>query len=410
MAYGIAQVINNLNSGNDSTVITLGDSTVMGNYDTITTSSLGLTGGGWSYRLGVLIGQSLNINVSYSFMRYTAAYVGALPVTPYGWEAPILINVSTRGSSAPTLHWYNGGIGMSTVEMNAAWLTTYTGTDNRNMVLYGPTADAIFIGLGINDLRGGEGNLAPSVFTTQYQSYVAALQSKCSGVPIIITTQNVLAAGFDAAQVAGMSAMLTAFTGHALPLTPALQYCNVANTIALDTRQAFDGLSTSTYLYDGALHPSAYGYQLQANWMMAQLVTKATATITTTMGTPGVVRQTPILPANWHIGDTFTAFNQNSVGATINLLNAAVARLGGYTLPNVPTNFDVGVTFTAESANTVGSAINALGNIVANLGGGASTQVKANWTPGAQFNYSDQNTVESAINALGVSIALLQSK
>ena len=369
-------LVEKLSSGQSITIQATGDSTVYGAYDTAMS--------GWVGRLGIAFGNAFNATVT------CTQYNG------YGGYNPAVTLRTGSGSTQVILR--DAGV--------PSWQTPQV-TGSLTAMLNVTNIDVIIHGTGFNDINVGT---TPTQFVTNIRQLISGIKAKSPSVPIIITTENVAnSSSYDAA----FNAMANDLVGQSLPLSPPLlASTTVSGVFLMDTRQAYGNTWQSNLMSD-YLHPNSAGYQAQASWMYGLLGDTAGgggSRITTTTGTAAVIRQTPVLLANWQIGNTFTASNENTVGATINLLNAAVAQLGGPTLPNVPTNFDVGVTFTAESANTVGSAINTLGNVVANLGGGALTPVKANWQPGAQFNYSDQNSVESAINALGVSIALLQSK
>ena len=361
---------NKLTAGQGVTIAVTGDSVAQGYGDFANSGPYGFAGPGWPIRFCSNLAAACNANAN-------------------------LISLS------------NQAIAGTQIGYDFGWLQTIPAT-----------TDALILCDGINDMSiGGKSSAA---FAADMQTYIQMARTGLSNgavwgpalpltVPIIILTED------DLLTEDAFSGLTKILTGQSIPLSPPLApILGYPNCWVLDTLGGvFAGASGITY--DG-IHPNTAGYIAMAAWMTAELlsggaVSGVSSVIATSTGKPTVIRATPTLPANWRIGNTFAASNENSVGLTINALNAAVAQLGGTALPSVPTNLDVGVTFTADVANTIGTAVNALSSAIFNIGGGGlSTPIRSNWTPGALFTSDDQNTVESAINALAVSIAVLQNK
>jgi lysophospholipase L1-like esterase len=356
-------------------------------------------------------GQNVTIAVTgdsvaqgYGYFANSGPYGFAGP----GWPSRFCADIAAACNANPSLVTLSKqAIGGTQISSDFGWLKTIPAN-----------TDALILCDGINDFYTGSKSAA--AFAADVQTYINMARTGLSNgtswgpalpltVPIIMLTES------DNLTTASFSGVTKILTGQTLPLNPPLApFLNYPNCWYLDTLGGvFAGHPELGY--DG-IHPNTAGYIAMAAWMASELLSGGTvngssSTIAATTSKPTVVRQTPALPANWQIGNTFAASNENAVGATINTLNAAIAQLGAAQLPSVPTNLDAGVTFTADKANTVGTAINALSTTISNLGGnGLSIPLRANWTSGSVFTSDDQNTVESAINALSVSIAILQSK
>ena len=126
--------------------------------------------------------------------------------------------------------------------------------------------DIIIHGTGFNDVNV---STTPAQFVTNIRQLITGIKTKCPGVPIIITTENVAnSSSYDAA----FNALANDLVGQSLPVSPPLlASTTVSGVWLMDTRQAY-GNTWQPSLMTDTLHPNATGYQAQANWMYALLV------------------------------------------------------------------------------------------------------------------------------------------
>jgi lysophospholipase L1-like esterase len=254
--FGLAE---KLASGQSLIIQALGDSTVYGAYDTDMS--------GWVGRLGVNFGKAFNKTVK--AQQYNAIGVYNPAVT------------------------LNTGIGSNQIVVRDAGEPGWTTTGvyySLNTMLNISDPDLIIHGTGFNDINQGN---TPAQFVSYIQLLITGIKTKCPGVPIIITTENVAnSSSYNAA----FNALSNDLVGQSLPVyPPLLASTTISGVWLMDTRQAFGNVWQSSLMTD-TLHPTAAGYQAQADWMYELLVagyggagvTPGADAITITNGTPSI--------------------------------------------------------------------------------------------------------------------------
>lgn len=299
----LAAVVDTVQTGS-SVLFFIGDSTVFGAGDGAFPGSAG----GWPKRLGIAIGQYCGVTVT--FRTYNAS--------TYSYGADVV--AYDAGSGSRHILIVNGGVNSQYIASLTNLINGYGLVDSA-----AATADCVFIGTGINDAYYGS---TPATYVPNYLAFIDLLKSRCPAATICCTTQDVLSPTALASQsyyqyVPNYNALLTTLVGGALQMTPALQYSTAHDVWVLDTQQAYGNVWTSTYMLDN-VHPQAVGYQQQADWMAAKLLTAPPAPVITTMSLGDMVRDVPFdltlvatnskdatwtvasgaLPAGLHLADT----------------------------------------------------------------------------------------------------------
>ena len=315
-------------SGTSTTLFFTGDSTVWGACDGGSTL---VSNGGWPRRLGVAIGQYCNTTVKYQVYN-PSTRVYSSPATVY------------TGTGTHSITVINGGISSQYIPT----LTNYI--NNYNLISSAAaTADCAFIGTGINDARFAA---TPTDYVPDYLAFINLIQSRCTTATTCVTTQNVLSsaamAGRYARYTSNYNALLTALVGDVMPTAPALQYSDVHSTWTLDTQQAYGNVYQPLLMAD-SVHPNAYGYTAQSNFMAVQLLVAPTGPTITTTTLDTIIRGIPFSQTLTATG-TVTAWSIASGTIPTGLaLNASTGTISG-----TPNQYGGTYTFTVRASNDNG--------------------------------------------------------
>jgi lysophospholipase L1-like esterase len=272
-----SNVNNKLSLGQNVTIQTCGDSVTYGwNGFSVDANH------GWAGRLGILIGQVYDYNVS-----FTQFNPGSTPA----YATPIALYSSKRGSLAPTLLIRNGGINFAAIQQQALTYLTQ-GMLNKS------DPDVIITGYGFNDIQRVKRTNAQ--FVADYQNFITLVQNTyCPGVPIIVTTEDSCGPSVWSVMYPAWNALIAGLgINQSIPLLPKPSVVSptYSGVWMLDTMQAFNGTqplpmtlayfnaNVSKYLNDAA-HCNPLGYQTWAEWLFQQIVAEPTTylpSITTT--------------------------------------------------------------------------------------------------------------------------------
>lgn len=242
-----------LDAGQDVVLMDFGDSTGFGAFDAEppATPTTGTTKHGSFGRMGLDLGDEYDANVVVKQFSGTA------------WGSPTTLRSSVFGSSQ-TITLLSGAIDSQALVNQESFLST-------NLLQYASTADLLIGYEGINDVDVSD--LDAADFVSAYQHFIEEVRAAEPNLPIVITTENPTTYTNESQFAANFSALATAYVGAAIPLSPPLQRSPVPNVWVLDTRQAFNGYTLSTLIYNvgATVHPNYLGYKVLADWMSFQL-------------------------------------------------------------------------------------------------------------------------------------------
>lgn len=227
-------------AGSSPLIGALGDSTSVGWLG-------GASQSGWFGDLSKIFADKLNIGINFFWRGTTGG-------NPYTLEFSV-----TPNDGRPTAAFYNGAVISTTIPQQITW--------SGGAVPGGESADLVFLGSGINDMRTNVGNQTPEQYVSLWHQWITKLRLSNSTAPFIIQTENPIAEPYDTSLRAGVNALISDLgISGTLPITPVLQETNIDNVFFLDTRQAFENVANSADVGDG-IHPTSAGYTKQANWM-----------------------------------------------------------------------------------------------------------------------------------------------
>ena len=243
-----------LDAGQSIKIGVVGDSTTYGAGDNAFPGN-GTTKG-WFGRMGAKLGQRYDLTTTYR--EYNA--------TSHVFSGSINLNITSGFTGhTNTISMFNSGV-------NSQYITSLTNLIDNYGLLPFNDLDYVFIGTGINDANLGWG---AGTYVPAYLDFIELIQSKCPNAVIICTTQDVLdtyAYTHTYATYPGnYDALMTELVGDVLPTSPAFQLTNRDNVYAMDTQQAYGNVYSATYMRDH-VHPNAAGYDLQAEWMVNEIV------------------------------------------------------------------------------------------------------------------------------------------
>ena len=268
MASPLSGVLSKLRAGQDATITVLGDSTVYGFNDTLTTPWRH----GWVGALGLLIGAYADAGVSIKGWNDQSLIISGWPDggdSGQFYDAPYSLST---GSGGGTLLMVDGGA--SGREL------LYLDNATRLPIMLADPPDLIVTATGINDW--GADSDTPSTFVSRYQTWLTNIQTLWPAVPILVTNENVTNNPTYEANLPGMfSALWTALASW-------------PNVTLIDTRAMYTDLSTQVApetSYSG-VHPTDVGYTMQAQGMFSTLIPNTS----TSSGTYGWTYDAPITP------------------------------------------------------------------------------------------------------------------
>ena len=343
----LINVTNHLNANQNSIIQFLGDSTVNGYGDSDSPQQ------GYPGRVGVQLGTFYNVGtVTQQLATYGPPYGSA--TTDY------------TGAGSNTIQILNGG-------WDGGYIAEYISAGMSNLLPV-TNPDCIIIGTGINDM-GTHGD-SPAQFATDMQAFIGDIQTRCPGVPIVVTTQN----AYQLETFSNYTNMITAVLGFAasIPMTPVLQKSTAYTQLwVLDTAAAFNYTFTQSLMYD-SLHPNSAGYDLEASWILAQLAPSVLQQVfpagvgsSETSGAPVISLTQTVAPAG--------ICSLESVGAPARSSVAFTAPVGVGSLESVGAPARSSVAFTAPVGVPSGdqSGVSALTQIILPAGIGSAETVGA---------------------------------